>query len=41
MFETSTLIVIGVVTLIALGVGVTGTARVLTGKKRKSDDSNG
>lgn len=34
MFETGTLIIIGAATLIALGVGITGTARIMTGKKK-------
>lgn len=38
MFETGTLIIIGLATAIGLGVGITGTARILTG--RKGPDKN-
>ncbi len=40
MFEGLSLIAIGVATAVGLGVGITGTYRILSGKK-KPEDSNG
>lgn len=36
--ETGTVIIIGIATLAGLGVGITGTARILTGKKKPDSD---
>lgn len=41
MFETGTLVIIGIATLVALGVGITGTARIMTGKKKPDKNDNG
>ena len=39
MPEVSTLVVIGAITVIALGTGIIGTARIMTGRKSGKDDN--